>query len=224
MKKLAAILASLFTPMAFANVLVCQGDAASCLPANWDLSALEQIHFAEQGAGVTSAVGLPQGAGAGLYTVDFTSNEAFNHGAGFATLTAVDSLLNDLTFAINPDDTFGIEVAQFDLLNTGQNGSALAIANFAWLQSDGATGGASGFAMGAGINTFTVWADPETLAAVTMTSLQGFEVAQFKHLRIDPDLVNNGPGPNPTGADAPGVMALLGLGLIGLGVGRQRRR
>ena len=221
MKKLAALVASLFTPMAFSNVVVCVGDANSCLPVAWDRDALEAIHFASQGSDVTSAVGIPQGSGNGVYTIDFTSTETFNHGAGFATLTASDGLLNNLTFGINPDDVFGIEVAEFDLLETGANQSGIAAVNFSWVQSDGGTGGAGAFLLD-NQQTFTIWADPETLASVTIDSLVGFEVAQFKHLRIDPDFANGG-GPEPREIHAPGMAALLGLGLIGLGLERRRK-
>ena len=211
MKKLFAAALALCSPLAFANIQVCQGDAVSCLPANWDPTDLEAVHFDQASSGVNYATGTPQGSGNGIYNIEFTSTELFSTGAGFAILTADDGGINDLSFNINslvlPSD-FGIEVAEFSL-NRRDNQNAQV--SFDWVESDGTLGfDPALYALGPGETTFTIWADPETLEQVNISSLQGFEVASFKHLRIDPDFID------PQPVSAPGGLALLGLGLVGL--------
>jgi hypothetical protein len=73
------------------------------------------------------------------------------------------------------------------------------------------------FAVGAGTQWFSVLADPETISDFRITSAQGFEVASFKHLRVDPDVLP------PTQVAAPGNVALVAMGLAGLMLTRRRR-
>ena len=226
MKKLLTAAAVLAAPLAFADPILCVGSADTCGIAGFNPADMEKINISGAGQNVDTSiapiVGDPDGVGNGIWNIEFRSSELLDHANGFAQIKASDGALNDLTFNINdlvlPNDTTGIEVAEFDLLSTGGPNSP-GIVNFSAIFSDGTP--AVNFATSGlvGQQTFTIWTN-STLESVTLDSLVGFEVASFRHLRIDADFATN----PPVDIDAPANFALLGLGLVGLILGRRAVR
>ena len=213
-KTLLAAAIAATTTAAHSGVTTCAGQVSTCFPEE-DLGALEQIHFDGQASGVYTATGIPQGSGNGNYTIEFTSPEEFNHASGFAQIVAADGSLNQLDFFINPSDTWGLEMFEFSVNPRGPGADIY----FSWWTSDGTYHPPTTiYNLGGGEQWFSVLADPETLQGFRMQSVVGFEVASFKHLRTDPDLLN------PTEVAAPGNIALLAAGLAGLVVSRRRAR
>ena len=222
MKKLGTLMAAMVMGGTLqADPTVCQDVADNCAIPGFDAADMDSIHFDTAGSGVTTIVGSPTNpVTEPLYDVIFESSELLSHGSGFAIITADDGWINELSFYIDdlilPDNSLGMEVAEFSL--NARNNNPDALVNFAFERSDGTTGNLGDFAMyEGGENEFTIWTNTE-LERITLTSDAGFEVASFKHLRVDIDTVT----PDPVRVDAPYGAGLLALGLCGLVMARRR--
>jgi len=226
MKKLALLGAGLvLSGSVLADPILCADSASNCAIPGFDPADMDQIHFDTAGSGVQTIIGSPTNpVTEPLYDVVFTSDEDLSHGSGFAIITADDGWINKLSFNIDdlilPEGSLGMEVAEFSLnaRNDGNDGIPAEVM-ISYVMSDGTVGdfGLNSMYKG-GENPFTIWTNDE-IESVTLMSDAGFEVASFKHLRVDIDTVGN---PDPVNVDAPSHAALLGLGLIGLVASRKR--
>ena len=224
MKKLmAATAAFLMSATLQADPFLCTDTADNCAIPGFDAADMDRIFLDVAGNDVTTIIGSPQTEpNSLLYDIVFTSNELLDHGSGFAIITADDGWINHLSFNVDdillPEGSTGMEVAEFSL--NGRNNTSDALVEISFVRSDGTIGtfGDQSLYEG-GENEFTVWSNSE-LERITLSSDAGFEVASFKHLRVDIDTVGN---PDPVDVTGPDTAALLAMGLIGLFSARMRK-
>ena len=214
-KLMAATAAFLLSTPSYAGVCVSvEGDDPACvLDPSYDL---EQV-FMDAGTDVNELTGH-LGSQTDPRTITFQSGDLISAAEGFAQITGQspsgDPGFDDLTFFMT-DPTLGMEAVTFDI----RAGDATFLDLF-WDSTDG-SGSQLNIALANGLTSFLMIADPETLTQVSFQTTDLVDVANFKHLRIDPDFIT--PDPDPVGVDAPGHIALLSMGLLGLYSARKRK-
>ena len=207
MKKLFAAALALYGPLAFANATICQGKLAGCTVL--DLSDLEQVKFLA-GPDGTTQFGETSDTNR---IVEFHSSEDLSvSGPGFAQLNAVDGGFQDLSF--NMQDAFlGMELIEFSVRSNREDPNTIDIS----VLDDNGDTTAQSFLLGNGETWFSIFANPDIPIDVDLLTTGDVELISFKHLSINPDLIaGGGGGGGSTPIPAPGSIALLSMGLLGL--------
>ena len=159
--------------------------------------------------------------------VEFTSNDLISAANGFAQITGltnsgtgpggVPAGFDDLSFGMQ-SPLLTMDAVTFDL-RTFRDGTDV---TFDILDTNGVVTQFITSLSGSGLEQFTIVADPESMRRISFQASDALEVANFKHLRIDPDADCVDCGPDTQSIDAPANAALLSLGLIGLYVSRRK--
>ena len=216
MKKLALLVAGLaLSTQASATISWCIGPGAGCDPVGG--GDLENVLFTSfqigsdvEGFTTTSSLGV---------TFSSTTDVLETVAVGQAALESnSDSYINDLSVQMT-NTVFGMEVVRFtvdtDTDGTIDLGYTDQLDNF--VQNAYAVSAA-------GENWFTILAtDPDQLKSINIQGSNIIGVTDFKHFRIDADILP--PTPNP-GSEVPIPAAawLFGSGLLGLvAIGRKRK-
>lgn len=193
----AAAALSFATPASAAQIVSCNG--AGCVQTDENVLLTTATNTA-LGLGETNQTGAP---------VQFTSStDLLNLDAqGQATVSAVDQILNSLTFSLQ--NGFGFQTAEFNLVNGTETPLTVTI-----LTSTGAT---RSFDLGQvnGSNWFAITADAgESITSATFNVTPGgFD--SFRQLRL---------GGVAAAVPEPGTWALMLLGFGAVGVSMRRRR
>jgi hypothetical protein len=187
--------------------LVSCGGASACI-ADTDNVLLTSATDVKVGSGETNTTPAAQ--------VQFTSTtDRLNLDAsGQATISAVDQVLNSLTFDLLGGFTF--ERAEFNLFNGADNPLSVTL-----LTNTGSTD-TFDIANANGANRFGITAAPgELLTGVTFTSAVGFD--SLRQLRLGG--ISAAETPGQTGAvpePATWAMMLMGFGAVGFGMRRRK--